>query len=373
MPEVLWLVKGLGPGGAERLLVAAAGAHDRDRFDLACAYLLPWKQQLVPEMEARAVATTCLDVRDERDVRWAARLRRLLIEQPVDVLHAHSPYPAGIGRLVARTLPRRIRPQLVYTLHNTWGSFTRPTRAICGATMPLDAADLAVSTQVRDTLPPRLARRTEVLVHGIDLAAVRAQRDRARMRAELGIGEDEIVFGTVANLRRQKDYPNLLAAAARLRDRGHAVRVVAVGQGPLEAEIRAEHARLGLGDAVLILGERSDAIRVMSGCDAFVLASDNEGLPVALMEALALGLPIVATRVGGVPEAVTEGEDAVLVPPSNPDALADAMAALAADPDRRAAMTAAAAEDAERFAIERTVARVEAVYDDVLARREVGM
>jgi glycosyltransferase involved in cell wall biosynthesis len=144
-----------------------------------------------------------------------------------------------------------------------------------------------------------------------------------------------------------------------------------VGQGPLEGEIRAEHARLDLGDAVLILGERPDAIRVMSGCDAFVLASDNEGLPVALMEALALGLPIVATRVGGVPEAVTEGEDAVLVPPSDPDALANAMAELAADPARRAAMTAAATVDAQRFAIGRTVARVEAVYDEVLAGRVV--
>jgi glycosyltransferase involved in cell wall biosynthesis len=365
--RVLWLVKGLGPGGAERLLVAAAGAHDRARFDLSCAYLLPWKQQLVPEFGALDVPTHCLDVRDERDLRWAGRLRRLLVEEPVDVLHAHSPYPAGIARLVVRTLPRRLRPRLVYTLHNTWGSFARPTRVLNGATMPLDAADLAVSAQVAATLPPRLARRTEVLVHGIDLDAVRARRDRAGMRAELGIGPDEVVFGTVANLRRQKDYPNLLAAARLLRDRGTAIRVVAAGQGPLEAEIRAEHARLGLGDAVLILGERPDAIRVMSGCDGFVLASDNEGLPVALMEALALGLPVVATRVGGVPEAVTEGDDAVLVPPRDPAALADALAAVAADPARRARMGAAAAVDAERFTIRRTVTRVEAVYDEILA------
>ncbi len=362
--RVLWLSKGLGPGGAERLLVAAAGAHDAAALELSCAYLLPWKQQLVPDLEARGVTTHCLEVRDERDVRWAARLRRLLVEHPVDVLHAHSPYPAGIGRLVVRSLPRRLRPELVYTLHNTWGSFARPTRVLNGATMPLDAADLAVSELVRASLPARLARRTEVLVHGIDLAAVRGQADRAGARAELGVAPDEVVFGTVANLRAQKDYPNLLATARLLRDRGVAVRILAVGQGPLEAEIRAEHARLDLGRAVEILGERSDAVRVMSACDGFVLASNNEGLPVALMEALALGLPVVATRVGGVPEAVTEGDDAVLVSPRDPDALASALAELAADPARRAAMGAAALADAARFDIRRTVARLEAVYRD---------
>ena len=97
--RVLWLVKGLGPGGAERLLVAAAGHHARDQFDITCAYLLPWKQQLAPELEALGVSTVCLGVRDERDIRWSRRLRKLLVTQPVDVLHLHSPYPAGIGRL----------------------------------------------------------------------------------------------------------------------------------------------------------------------------------------------------------------------------------------------------------------------------------
>lgn len=363
--RVLWLVKGLGPGGAERLLVAAAGRHDRERFSLRCAYLLPWKRQLAPELEALGVPTTCLEVRDERDVRWAVRLRHLLADDPVDVLHAHSPYPAGIGRLVTATLPRAVRPRTVYTLHNTWQSFATPSRVLNGMTMRRDAADLAVSEVVRASLPPKLSARTEVLVHGIDVAAVADRRDRAAVRAELGIAESEIVFGTVANLRAQKDYPNLLAATAILRDRGAPVRVIAVGQGPLEAEIRAEHARLGLTGVVDLLGERPDAVRVMSACDAFVLASNNEGLPVALMEAVALGLPVVATDVGGVPE-IVDATSGVLVPPRDPVALADAVAALAADPARRAALGAGAQARADRFDVGRTVARLEAVYDSVV-------
>ncbi len=370
--RVLWLVKGLGPGGAERLLVAAAGHHDRTAFEISCAYLLPWKQQLAPELEALGVATTCLDVRDERDVRWATRLRRLLREHPVDVLHAHSPYPAGIGRLVTRTLPARVRPRSMYTLHNTWGSFARPTRVLNGVTMRLDAADISVSRQAHSTLPAHLQARAEVLVHGIDLGAARAQADRDGARRELGLTAHEVVFGTVANFRAQKDYPNLLAAARLLLDRGVPVRFLIVGQGPLDAEIRAEHARLGLKSTVTILGERPDAIRVMSACHGFVLASNNEGLPVALMEALAIGLPVVATDVGGVSEAISNDVNGLLVPPRDPAALADAIAALVVDPARRARLSEAAAASAPQFDIRRTVARLEAVYRSVVPNDVLG-
>ncbi len=362
--RVLWLVKGLGPGGAERLLVAAAAHHDHDAFDISCAYLLPWKQQLVPELEALGVSTTCLEVRDERNVRWAARLRRHLVDHPVDILHAHSPYPAGIARLVVRSLPRRHRPRTIYTLHNTWGSFARPSRMVNGATIGMDAADLSVSELAAATLPARIRARTEVLVHGIDLDAVRAQADRAGARRELGLPADAIVFGTVANLRAQKDYPNLLAAARRLLSAGVPVRILAVGQGPLEAEIRAEHARLGLEPILEIMGERADAVRVMSACDGFVLASNNEGLPVALMEALALGLPVVATAVGGVPEAI-DARNGVLVPPRDPSALADAIETLVNSPERRGKLGAGARTCSARFDIRRTVERLEAVYRTV--------
>ena len=369
--RVRWLVKGLGPGGAERLLVAAAGVHDHKEFEISCTYLLPWKSQLAPELEALGVPTTCLEVRDERDLRWAARLRRDLIDRPVHILHAHSPYPAGIARWVVATLPRRIRPKLMYTLHNTWGSFAGPSRLINGATMRWDSADVAVSELVRSTLSPKRAARTEVLVHGIDLAAVAAQQDRVGVRAEFGLDPKAFVVGTVANLRPQKDYPNLLAAAVYLRDHDVPVQILAIGQGPLATEIATEHERLGLQDVVQLLGERRDAIRVMSGCDAFVLASNNEGLPVAVMEALALGLPIVATNVGGVPEAVN-ATNGILVPARDAVALAEAIAALKSDPDRRAELARGAKASAARFDMRRTVARLEDVYASVVGSSRHG-
>lgn len=366
--RVLWLVKGLGPGGAERLMVAAAGAHDRRAVSLRAAYLLPWKDALVGDLEALDVGCTCLDVRDERDVRWAIRLRRHLIDHPVDVLHAQSPYPAGIARLVVRTLPRRVRPRLVYTVHNTWTSFSTPTRWLAGATYGLDAADVAVSEVVRSTLGPRARRRTETVVHGIDLVGVRAQRGaRAAIRAELGLAPDELVLGTVANFRAQKDYPNLLAAARLLVDRGVPVRIVAVGQGPQEAETRALHASLGLGDRVVLTGRRDDAVAVMAACDTFVMASNNEGLPVAIMEALALGLPVVSTAVGGIPEAIADGVEGLLVPARDPEALAAAITRIVEDPALRARLADGAAEAGDRYDIRTTTARLEAIYREVVA------
>ena len=367
--RVVWLVKGLGPGGAERLLVAAAGAPDRDAFDLEVVYLLPWKDHLVGELEALGVPCVCLNVRDERDVRWASRLRRHLRARPVDVLHAHSPYAAAIGRLVAWSLPRRERPALVSTEHNPWSTFKPPTRYANALTARLDAAVLAVSDEARASMWRGQRRRAEVLVHGIDVDAIgKLTEDRAAVRAELGVGDDVVLVGTVANYHPKKDWPNLLAAARIVADRGLPVRFCAVGQGPLEAEVEARHHELGLQDSVILTGYRADAVRLMAACDCFVLASAWEGLPVALMEASALGLPIVATRVGGIPDAFHDGVDAILVPPHSPEALADAIGALAADPERRRELGRAARCRAADFGVGRAVVRLEAVYREVARR-----
>src|SRR5688572_16115876 len=103
-PRVLHLLKGLGAGGAERLVAATTAAGGGD-FAYEVAYLLPWKVALVPELTAAGVPTHCLEVRREADVRWARRLRTLVRERGIDIVHAHSPYPAAIARLAVRSLP----------------------------------------------------------------------------------------------------------------------------------------------------------------------------------------------------------------------------------------------------------------------------
>ena len=162
------------------------------------------------------------------------------------------------------------------------------------------------------------------------------------MRRELGL-DGRLVVGTVANLRATKGWPDLLEAARQVLDEVEEATFVAVGQGPMEDEIRQLHADLRLGDRFLLLGFRPDAVRVMAGCDVFCLASHHEGLPIAVMEAMALGLPIVATDVGGVSELVADRVHGRLVPPRRPDLLAGALVDLLTEEEQHASAAAAVA------------------------------
>lgn len=363
--RVLWVIKGLGPGGAERLLCAAARAHDTTRFHIECAFVLPYKDHLAEELERGGVTTHCMS-QQRTDPRWPLRLTDLIRNGGFDIIHSHSPLPGSVARLAVRTMPEQDRPKLVSTEHNRWATHRGPTRWLNTLTSRFDDVSFAVTDEVRASMSGPVTERAETLQHGIDVAStVDATAHRQAIRDELGIGADEIVVGTVANFRPQKDYPNLLHAARLLADREVAVRFVAVGQGPQEAETRQLQRDLGLDDTVILTGFRDDAVRVMGACDIFTMASQWEGLPVALMEALALGLAVVATDVGGIGEALVDGDTALLVPPRNPAALADAIERVATDADLRATLAKAAARRARDFDVRRAVARIEAVYTEL--------
>jgi glycosyltransferase involved in cell wall biosynthesis len=365
--RVLWLIKGLGAGGAERLLVMASEVGDREGFDYRAAYLLPWKDALVADLTRNRVPVRCLDGSKEWDLRWAARLRRLLRTHPVDIVHVHSPYVAGIARLLVRTIPRSSRPKVITTEHLPWSGYSPPTRFLNMVTFPLNDAGIAVSSSVRESMPPRFRDRVMVVPNGIDLEHMRSRMDgRETERAALGVTSDEVLVGTVANFRHQKDYPTLLRAAQRVIQSGAAVRFVAIGDGPLERELFRLHRHLGLGDRFLFLGRAEDPARVLAACDLFVLSSRFEGLPLSVIEALAMGLPVVATSVGGVQDVVTDGREAELVPVGDPGRLAKALLGLAQDGDRRGEMRAAALRRAKGFDIGRRTAELEGIYRQVV-------
>jgi hypothetical protein len=185
--KVLWLIKGLGPGGAEHLLVSMARVADRSRLRFTVAYLLDWKDALVAPLEAEGLDVCCLGVTDARDLRWAVRLRRFLRQHHFDVVHVHSPLVAAVARLVLLTL--RDRPAMVSSEHNSWASHSTATRWMNRLTYRLDRAHIAVASPVLRSLPESLQDRTEVLVHGIDVAAIEAQRgDRAALATSWGSG-----------------------------------------------------------------------------------------------------------------------------------------------------------------------------------------
>ena len=334
---MLAVIKCLGYGGAERLLTDMAATVDRSRFDYEVAYVLREQDALVPAMRAGGTPVHSLGARHNADLRWMVALRRLLVTGRYDVVHFHLPQAAAFGQLVVASLPRSTRPGVVYTEHSLWDRAKLVNRALLRASLGSGERLVAVSQASYDALPVSLQRRATTVVHGVDLSqsdslVARRAECRALVRSELALDDDELLFLAVANLRPEKGYDVLLEAAKAIADSDLPIRMAAVGRGPLRDVLRARHLELGLGDRFQFLGQRDDVLQLLAGADAFVLASHHEGLPVALMEATSVGLPIVASRVGGIPQVLEDEVDAILVPPGEPGLLAEAMKRLASDP-----------------------------------------
>ncbi len=367
--RVLVLIKCMGYGGAERLVVSMMRHRDRDRFDYEVAYVLEDRDTLVPQLRDAGVVVHPLGARGNQDLRWMWRLRALLDEGHFDVVHAHLPYAATFGRLVASV--RSPRPALVYTEHSLWDKMALAVKALNRVTIGLDDRLLVVSEACRRSLPRSLQHRARVVVHGIELEPIRdamLQRSELRqaVRSELGVPDDELLVMTVAGLRWPKGYDVLLRAARAALDRGAAVRFVAVGDGALRRDLEAQHGALTLGEHFVFLGERDDVPRLLPAADIFVIPSRIEGLPLAVMEAVCAGLPIVATDVGELPNILTNGINALVVPAEQPQALADAIIELTNDPELRTRLGAAALELADLFDVQRCVQEVESIYDELL-------
>lgn len=364
--KVAHLLKGLGPGGAEHLVVAQTTSGLSPATSHEVVYLLAHKDHLVSKLEAAGISTTCLHAGRTIAPGWVRALRSKLMSDPVDILHVHSPALAVAARMMLITIPRRSRPALVDTEHNRWPRHHRLTRIANRATIRLNSATIAVSEDVKETIRGISPEQVHTIVHGIDLDAVRRSADRESSRNELGVGRGDVLVVTVANLRREKALHVLINAARTAHRVEPSLRFALVGQGPLAEEIDQAVKDSGLGDAFRVLGYRADATRVMSGADIFTLSSRHEGLPVSIMEALALGLPVVATDAGGTSEAT--GPAGVIVGVDDSSALAAAWVELSRDPARMSELSRLAATQAEHFSIRRAVDEITQIYDNAVDR-----
>jgi glycosyltransferase involved in cell wall biosynthesis len=365
MKRILLLIKGLGGGGAEQLLVGAAPYLNTEKFEYEVAYIVPRKDELVHSLANHGLVVHCLG--GARGSGWVGRLRDLVHANGIDLVHAHSPYPAVGARLAFRKGPR-----LVYTEHGVWDYYHPATRWANLLTFRTNDHVFAVSRYVQDSMRyPRPVKflpmpPVEVLYHGIDLALLEQQASRDGVRGELGIPDHVPIIGTVANFRAQKRH-DLLLRAARIVTRTYPeARFVLVGQGPLEAQTRRQVGELGLERNVIFAGFREDVARLVSAFDLFLLTSEYEGLSIALLEAMALGKPTVVTRVGGILEVVVHDRSGIIAPLNDANAVAAGVAALLDDEGLRTRLGHGARERAAEFDIQRAVRRQEEVYGQLL-------
>jgi glycosyltransferase involved in cell wall biosynthesis len=249
-----------------------------------------------------------------------------------------------------------------------------PVRGSLGSRLlyadPADAI-LAISLGVRDALLRSgvAADRIRVVPSGIDLTPFETPWDRAAIRAALGVPPDAVLVLQVAALAPHKSQTDLLKAASLLQARVPFLEIWIAGEGPLRDALEREHASLRLDDRVRFLGFREDVPDLLRAADLFCLSSYLEGMGTSILDAMAAGLPVVATRVGGIPEAVQDGVTGLLVPARSPEALARAIADLAGDPARRKEMGERARDRVRDFSADRTAERTRAVYMEAWRKR----
>jgi glycosyltransferase involved in cell wall biosynthesis len=302
------------------------------------------------------------------------RVARFLRERRVDVVHPHNLAPLVFAGAAARLLGGS-RPRVVYSEHNQINrASARAKERFRRWYVRLADEVVAVSDDLRRILVDGLhvPRPVRVVHNGIEAAGVSAA-DAAALRRELGAGDGDFLVGTAVVLSEQKGIRYLLEAARLVRAADPGVRFVIAGDGPLRGELERTAAAMDLGEGVRFLGYRNDVPRLISALDTYVLSSLWEGLPLALLEALAGGKPVVCTTVGGNPEIVVEGENGLLVPPRDPEAIARAVLTVRRDAALRARMAQAnPARFARCFSIaSMTRAHVE-LYRELAAQRSPG-
>jgi glycosyltransferase involved in cell wall biosynthesis len=341
----------------------------------------------VEQLEARgirhvAVRNFTRSMAPGRDLAALRELHHLFRELHPTIVHTHNPKPGVYGRLAARAA--RV-PIVVNTVHGIYAlpDDPLPKRAVVYGLERLAATcsdaellqnpeDLPVLERLR---VPR--RKLHVLGNGIDLTRFGHETltpgVRARRRAELGVGPDEILCGVVGRLVWEKGYREVFAMAAELRERAPSVRIVVVGPADTDKEDAVTEDDIAAAERignVTFLGLRDDVEALYPLMDVYVLASHREGFPRSAMEAAAMGVPVVATDIRGCRQVVDHEVNGLLVPVHDAGALADAVAKLASDPARRAAMAEAAVAKARRDFDDRKVVDITlGVYRELLARR----
>ena len=368
--HVAYLASGLREHGYDTTLVAGSLARGEDSMEFV-ADELGVKVERLPGLRR--------DISPIRDVLAVLRLAQLIKRERPTILHTHTAKAGAVGRMAALVSGDARPPIVVHTFHgHVLRGYFGPLRTLGFRLLErwlargTDAL-VAVSPEVRDDLvrlgvAPR--EKFTVVRLGIELEARlgSGRNGRDETRRVLGIAPERFTVGWIGRMTGVKRTGDVLLAFKELRERGVDALLCMVGDGPERAQVEQRAHDLGIIRDTLFLGYQEDVAPFYSAFDAMILPSGNEGTPVSAMESLAAGRPVVATRVGGVPDVVRDGEDGFLVELGDVRELAGALERLAEDSELRVRMgEAGRARVLPRYAVQRLVDDVDRLYRSLLA------
>ncbi len=377
--KILFLTNRLNPAGAETFLLQRLRCIDRTRFEPFVATLRPGGD-LLPAFEELGVRVFCAGMsKAPTAVRGALTLQTHLRRERIDIVEAHVAFSCIVGR-IAGSLART--PLIVTNMQDVrYGAQPAPLpfRVLGDVTTPFTDAFVHITKAVERSYregTPRFLQRSRaihrIIPNGSDIGTITkraASVDRLEKRRELGIPDDAFVIGNVARLEPPKGQRYLIEALPEIRRVKPNARIVIVGWGALEAELRQRAGELGVADHVTFLGKRLDAIEILRCFDVFGFPSVQEAQGIALVEAMAVGLPIVAAATDGIPEIVRADETGLLVPAKSPKALSEAILRVASDANLAQRFGEKGKQvAADELSIERSTALYQQLYEELVAR-----
>ena len=359
---VLHLSTSSGPGGAERMISTLTAALNQGQFrTIVVLFRSGWLQT---ECEARGVRTCVMPLGGPFNLQWFRACLRLLRKEQVALIHAHEFSAILCGWVVAMLAG----VPLVATVHGKNYFWEKLRRRVTYRLVSRQGTIVAVSKDLKQFICDRVGvqeQRVEVIYNGVAPAQIITDEEVQTCKAELGISGCYPVLGVVGSLYPVKGHRFLLEAMPEILRRWPTAQLLVIGRGELDVVLKEQVEQLAIGANVHFLGMRQDVPRLLSLMDVFVLPSLSEGLSIALLEAMASGKPVVATRVGGNPELIDHGRTGFLVQSEDAKDLAANLLTLLSDPGMMQQFGRQATERVrQHFAMEQMVDR----YRDLYAR-----
>ncbi len=369
--RIMYVIWSLDLGGAEQIVIDLVTKLDRKLFDpFVCC--LNEKGRFASQVEQAGIKVIALHKNPKMDLPIIPKLISVMRKEKPDLIHTHL-FTANLwGRIAAKLAGIPV----ISSEHGMDMWRKRIHLALDRVLARVNQKIIFVSEGVKNfyqSRNPSLHGKERVIHNGINVSSFQAQKgkDARSLLNYLGIEEGATVIGTVGRLVPEKAHEDFIKAIQILRDEKHDLKGLIVGEGILLHSLQKQVQEAGLQNHIFFAGFRSDLPELYAAMDIFVMTSLREGFPLTILEAMAVGIPVVATAVGGVKECIDDATDGLLVPPSDAPALARAIARLLKDPSLRDSLVRSAKEKVEsRFSVERMVKEHESLYTEVAGSYE---